>query len=317
MSLNRAFICGLSGTKLKNKEIKFLKKYKPWGIILFSRNIKSINQTKNLIKNIRAIFKDNLYPILIDEEGGRVSRLRNFIESSNLTASYFGNLYKKNKMKFNHYYKIYIDQISYLLNILGLNINTVPVLDLKRFKTSSIIGDRSYSRNSKIVSKIGDICISSFHKNNIACVIKHIPGHGITNIDSHKRLPVINKSTDYLFKNDFFPFKKTKSLFAMTAHIIFKKQDPLNVVTHSKIMINLIRKKIGFKNILISDDISMKALKYSLSTNTKKAFKAGCNLVLHCNGNLSEMIIVAKNSPFVDNFILKKTSQFREIIRYY
>ena len=106
MSLNRAFICGLSGTKLKNKEIKFLKKYKPWGIILFSRNIKSINQTKNLIKNIRAIFKDNLYPILIDEEGGRVSRLRNFIESSNLTASYLGNLYKKNKTKFNHYYKI-------------------------------------------------------------------------------------------------------------------------------------------------------------------------------------------------------------------
>ena len=103
----------------------------------------------------------------------------------------------------------------------------------------------------------------------------------------------------------------------MTAHIIFKKQDPLNVVTHSKIMINLIRKKIGFKNILISDDISMKALKYSLSTNTKKAFKAGCNLVLHCNGNLSEMVIVGKNSPFVDNFILKKTSQFREIIRYY
>ena len=316
MSLNRAFICGLSGTVLKKKEINFLKKYKPWGIILFSRNIKNIKQTQNLIKNIKKVFKDNFYPILIDEEGGRVSRLRNFIESSNLTANYYGNLCKYNKKKFNIYYKIYIDQISYLLNKLGFNINTVPVLDLKRF-TSSIIGDRSYSRNGKIVSKIGRICISSFQKNNIACVIKHIPGHGVTKVDSHKKIPIVNKTTSYLFKNDFIPFKNTKSLFAMTAHIIFRKQDPLNVVTHSKIMIKLIRNKIGFKNILISDDISMKALKYSIGTNTKKAFNAGCNLVLHCNGKLSEMIIVAENSPFIDNFILKKTSQFREIIRYY
>ena len=113
---------------------------------------------------------------------------------------------------------------------------------------------------------------------------------------------------------DFHPFKNKKSVFAMTAHILFKKQDPEFCVTHSKKMINIIRRKIGFKNLIISDDISMKALKYSISENTIKAFTAGCNLVLHCNGNYKEMIEVAENSPKVSKFILKKTSQFIDII---
>ena len=316
MNPNRAFICGISGLKLKKKEILFLKKYRPWGIILFSRNIENIKQTQNLINNIKLLFNDKFYPILVDEEGGQVSRLKKLIENRTFTANYFGNLYKNNKKKFKIYYKIYINQISHLLNTLGFNINTVPVLDLKRFKSNNVIGDRSYSSNKKIVSKIGKICISHFQHNNIVCVMKHIPGHGITKVDSHKRIPLVNKSTPYLIKNDFYPFKNVKSLFAMTAHIVYKKQDPLNTVTHSKIMINLIRKKIGFKNLIISDDISMKALKHTISVNTSKAFRAGCNLVLHCNGNLGEMIEVAKNSPKVDTFIKKKTSQFREIIRY-
>ena len=111
-------------------------------------------------------------------------------------------------------------------------------------------------------------------------------------------------------KNDFFPFKNKDSLFAMTAHIIYKKIDPLNTATHSKKIINIIRKKIGFKNVLISDDLSMKSLKYDLSTNTIKSFEAGCNLALHCNGNFNEMKVVAENSPLVNNFIIKKTSLF-------
>ena len=111
-------------------------------------------------------------------------------------------------------------------------------------------------------------------------------------------------------KNDFFPFKNKDSLFAMTAHIIYKKLDPLNTATHSKKIINIIRKKIGFKNVLISDDLSMKSLKYDLSTNTIKSFEAGCNLALHCNGNFNEMKVVAENSPLVNNFIIKKTSLF-------
>ena len=306
----RAFIIGIKSTTLSNKEEIFLKKYKPWGVILFSRNIKEFKQTKKLTSDIRLIFKDKKYPILIDQEGGRVNRLNNLIEASIFTAEYFGNLYKKNRNNFFNYYKVYISQISYLLNELGININTVPVLDVRKSRSTNIIGDRSYSSIPKNVSYIGDFCIAKFNKEKIATVVKHIPGHGLAKVDSHKKTPVVKHKKKYLFKNDFSTFKKKKSLLAMTAHVIYKDIDPINTATHSSKIIKLIRKKIGFKNLIISDDISMKALKYSIKINTLKAISAGCNLILHCNTNYSEMRIVAENTPLVDNLVIKKTSQF-------
>ena len=141
-------------------------------------------------------------------------------------------------------------------------------------------------------------------------MIKHIPGHGLAKVDSHYFTPVVNKKQSFLSKNYFIAFKNKKSFFAMTAHIIFKRIDNINTVTHSKKIIRLIRNQIGFKNILISDDLSMKSLKGTLKLNTIKTFNAGCNLALHCNGNLKEMEIVGKNSPIINKFILKKTSQF-------
>ena len=310
ISKRKAFITGIKSLKLTTSEVKFLKKEKPWGIILFSRNIKSINQTKLLTNSIRKLFKDPHYPILIDQEGGRVNRLKNIITFDNLTGEYFGKLYVQDKRKFNIIYKLFIDKSSYLLKQIGVNINTLPVLDLRIKGSSNIIGDRSFSENKKIVSKVGDICIDLFNQNSIGTVIKHIPGHGLAKVDSHKFTPVVNKNINYLIKNDFYPFKNKDSLFAMTAHIIYKKIDPLNTATHSKKIINIIRKKIGFKNVLISDDLSMKSLKYDLITNTIKSFEAGCNLALHCNGNFNEMKVVAENSPLVNNFIIKKTSLF-------
>ena len=310
ISKRKAFITGIKSLKLTTSEEKFLKKQKPWGIILFSRNIKSINQTKLLTHSIRKLFKDPHYPILIDQEGGRVNRLKNIITFDNLTGEYFGKLYVQDKRKFNIIYRLFIDKSSYLLKQIGVNINTLPVLDLRIKGSSNIIGDRSFSENKKIVSKVGDICIDLFNQNSIGTVIKHIPGHGLAKVDSHNFTPVVDKSINYLIKNDFFPFKNKDSLFAMTAHIIYKKIDPLNTATHSKKIINIIRKKIGFKNVLISDDLSMKSLKYDLITNTIKSFEAGCNLALHCNGNFNEMKVVAENSPLVNNFIIKKTSLF-------
>ena len=310
ISKRKAFITGIKSLKLTSSEVKFLKKQKPWGIILFSRNIKSINQTKLLTNSIRKLFKDPHYPILIDQEGGRVNRLKNIITFDNLTGEYFGKLYVQDKRKFNIIYKLFIDKSSYLLKQIGVNINTLPVLDLRIKGASNIIGDRSFSENKKIVSKVGDICIDLFNQNSIGTVIKHIPGHGLAKVDSHNFTPVVDKTINYLINNDFFPFKNKDSLFAMTAHIIYKKIDPLNTATHSKKIINIIRKKIGFKNVLISDDLSMKSLKYDLITNTIKSFEAGCNLALHCNGNYNEMRVVAENSPLVNNFIIKKTSLF-------
>ena len=314
MKNRRSFIVGIKSTKLNNKEKIFLKKYKPWGVILFTRNIKNINQTFKLTSSIRKIFNDKNYPILIDQEGGRVNRLRNIISFDNLTSEFFGQLYVKNYKEFEIYYRLFIDKTSYLLKLIGVNLNTSPVLDLRVKGASNIIGDRSFSKDPKIVSKIGDYCINFFHKNKIGTVIKHIPGHGLASVDSHNFTPLINKDNKYLAKNDFKSFKNKKTLFAMTAHIIFKKIDEKNPVTHSKKLIKLIRNKIGFRNILISDDLSMKSLKGNLKENAFKAFNAGCNLVLHCNGNLKEMEIVGKESPIINQFIYKKTSQFYKII---
>ena len=315
MNNRRSFIVGIKSTILSEKEIIFLKRYKPWGVILFTRNIKSISQTKKLTNNIRKIFSDNKYPIMIDQEGGRVSRLENIISFRCFTSQFFGNKYKKNFNDFKIYYKLFIDKTSNLLKIIGVNLNTVPVLDLRYKGSTKIIGDRSYSNNSNTVSKIGDFCIKSYQNNSIGTIMKHIPGHGLAKVDSHYFTPIIDKDLKYLINKDFKAFRNKKTLFAMTGHLIFKNIDNENTVTHSKKMIGIIRKIIRFKNILISDDLSMKSLKKNLKLNTIDAFKAGCNLVLHCNGNLKEMEIIAKNSPLINKFIIEKTSQFYKILR--
>ena len=315
MNNRRSFIIGLKSLKLSAKERIFLKEFKPWGVILFARNIKNIKQASNLTSSIRKIFNDRKYPILIDQEGGRVNRLKNLISFDNLTSEFFGNKYINNLKEFKIYYKLFIDKTSYLLRSIGANINTVPVLDLRIKGASNVIGDRSFSVDPKIVSRIGDHCIKYFHDNGIGTVIKHIPGHGLAKVDSHNFTPIINKKINYLIKKDFIPFKNKKTFFAMTAHIILNKIDSKNTVTHSKKLIKLIRNKIKFKDLLISDDLSMKSLKGTLKKNTIKTFKAGCNLALHCNGNFKEMKIVGENSPLIDKFIIKKTSQFYKILR--
>ena len=314
MNNRRSFITGIKSTTLSVKEKKFIQQYKPWGVILFSRNITSLKQAKKLTDQIKKIFKDKNYPILIDQEGGRVNRLKKFFNADLLTGELFGKLYLKDKKKFYDYYKIFIKKTSCLLKSIGANINTLPVLDLRLKGSSSIIGDRSFSKNPKIVSKIGDICINSFHSNKIGTVIKHIPGHGLAKVDSHKLTPTISKNLKYLIKNDFSTFKKKSSFFAMTAHIIYTNIDKTNTATHSKKIIQLIRNDIKFKGVIMSDDISMKSLKNSIKVNTLMAFNAGCDLVLHCNGNIKEMSDVAINSPLISKFIIKKTSQFYKII---
>ena len=209
----RAFVVGIKSLKLSNSEKFFLNKYKPWGVILFLRNIKTIKQAKNLTDSIRKIFKDKNYPILIDQEGGRVNRLSNIISFDNLTSKYFGDLYEKDKMKLNIIYKLFIDNTSHLLKLIGANINTVPVLDLRVKGSSNVIGDRSFSSNVNTVSKMGDLCIKLFKNNSIGTIIKHIPGHGLAKVDSHNYTPVVNKSIKYLKKYDFSTFKKKKFSF--------------------------------------------------------------------------------------------------------
>jgi len=307
----KAIIFGLRGYSLKKDEKLFLKKNKPWGIILFSRNIKSLPQLKNLIRDIKRIFNHTKYPILIDTEGGKISRLNKIIDLSIFSQNYFGKLYLNDKKIFLKYYKIYINAVSSVLKNVGVNINTVPVLDVRRKNAHRVIGARSFSQDPKKVSFLGNTCINFYKENKIATVIKHIPGHGLSKCDSHYKTPVVSENKKDLIKKDFKPFKECKSPFAMTAHVVYKKYDPNNTATHSKIIINkVVRNHIKFKGILISDDISMKSLKFSLEENAKKALKAGCNLILHCNGNIKEMNKLAKVVPRIDKFTQEKTSHF-------
>ena len=312
----KAVIFGITSYKLKVSERIFLKKTKPWGIILFSRNIKSLDQLKKLVKNIKKIFKDNNFPILIDAEGGRVSRLNKIIDLSTFSQNYFEKIYRKNKKLFFNNYKIFVSTVANILNYVGININTVPVLDVRRRDSHNVIGDRSFSKSQKIVSTLGKICIDLYTKNKICTVIKHIPGHGLSKCDSHFKTPIIKNNKKELIKKDFIPFKKCKSIFAMTAHVIYEKYDPKYTATHSRIIIKkVIRNHIKFRGILISDDISMKSLKFSVDKNVTKALEAGCNLILHCNGELNEMKKISKIIPKIDKFTQKKTSDFYNFLR--
>jgi len=307
----KAVIFGIRSLKLSRSEIELFKKVKPWGIILFSRNIKNIQQVKKLTNSIKNIFKSEKYPILIDQEGGKVSRINKIIDLSYFSQRHFGKLYSKNRKAFFIHYLVYINAVSNLLNEIGININTVPVLDIERENAHNIIGSRSFSKNVNEVVKIGKFCIKNFEKNKIATVTKHIPGHGLSKCDSHYDTPTISTNKNKLIKNDFKPFKFCKSYFTMTGHIIYSSYDKINTCTHSKTLINdVIRKQINFKGILISDDISMKSLKFSLEQNAVKAFDAGCNLILHCNANIKEMHKLSKVIPYIDKFTEKKTSQF-------
>jgi len=307
----KAIIFGLKGYYLNNNEKIFFKKTKPWGIILFSRNIKSINQLRKLIKQIKKNQKDKNFPILIDQEGGRVCRLNNIINLTYFSQEFFGKLYHFDKKLFYSLYNLYVDKVCSIFNYVGININTVPVLDVLRKKSHNIIGSRSFSKNPSEVSKLGAICVNLFKKNKIGTVIKHIPGHGLAASDSHFKTPNIKSKKKLLIENDFKPFKNSKSFFAMTAHIIYSSYDSKNTATHSKIIIkNIIRKHIKFKGLLISDDISMKSLKYSIEKNALLAIKSGCNLILHCNAKMNEMRRIAKVVPNIDKFTIKKTSHF-------
>ena len=311
----KAVIFGIKGAKLTTEERDLIKNEKPWGVILFSRNIKDLNQLRHLITEIKYNINDKNFPILIDQEGGSVSRLNTIIDFSIFSQKFFEKLYSRDKNIFYQYYKIYIEKVCDILNRVGININTVPVLDVRRKISHRIMVDRCFSENPNLVTKLGNLCINLFKNKKIATVIKHMPGHGLAKCDSHYNLPVIKAKKTELINKDFKPFRSCQSFFAMTAHVIYATYDPIYTATHSKIIINdVIRKQIGFKGLLISDDISMKALKYDLLTNAKKSLSAGCNLVLYCAGNYLDCIKLMKEIPFIDKFTQKKTSEFYKFL---
>ena len=293
----KAIIISIRGTKLSKFEKKILREENPWGIILFKRNLKSFIQIKQLTNQIKILSKKSII-------------------NHNFNSTYFGYLFKADRNFCIKIYKQYIDSLSKILLELGININTIPVLDVLRNSTNKVIGKRSFSKDKKIVKILGKLTVNYLHNNKIAAVIKHIPGHGVSTKDSHLVTPKVEMNLKKLNNIDFYPFKSSKAKLAMTAHILYKKLDKINVATFSKKIIkNIIRKKIKFNGIIISDDISMKALKYDLVKNAFKSLEAGCNLVLYCAGKSAENRKLLKSIPYIDDFTSKKTSEFYKFLR--
>ena len=191
----KAIIISIKGPILSPKERTLFSNERPWGLILFKRNIISLNQIKKLISEIKKISKDKKFPILIDEEGSSVSRLKNIL-NHNFDANYFGNLYNLDNKVGLALYKKYLESLCKNLKEIGINVNTIPVLDVLRKNTNKIIGKRAFSKNKKIVQKLGEVAVRKCHSQKIITVIKHIPGHGCSSEDSHLILPKVNFNID-------------------------------------------------------------------------------------------------------------------------
>tara|TARA_Y100000589_G_scaffold280263_1_gene276586 strand:- start:525 stop:1463 length:939 start_codon:yes stop_codon:yes gene_type:complete len=300
-----AIILGIKALNLSLDEKRLLQEKKPLGVILFSRNIKNPKQILSLTQSIKNILGKEAM-ILIDQEGGRVSRLNKSYWKTYPDANYFGkiansNLAKAKKLTYENF-----KDIGSNLNKLGINYNCAPVLDLKIKGASSVIGSRAFSRSPEIVSHLALQACKGLLSENVFPIVKHIPGHGRAKVDSHFYLPII-KSSKKVLQEDFYPFiKLNKQPLAMIAHIKYLDLDKEKCATFSKSIISFIKNKLGFEGILFSDDLCMKALKGSYVNRARKAIKAGCDIVLHCEPNISNAVKSCEGAGYVSKTLMKK-----------
>ncbi len=308
-NLFKPVIYGIKGAEISDEEKYFFSKNSCLGFILFARNIIDKQQVKELTKSLRELMNGEVL-ILIDQEGGRVARLKPPIWKNYPNGQYFAEIYKDNKQLACELLKQNFAEIADELVEVGINVDCAPVLDILCQKTHQVIGDRAYGNNPTQVAKLGRSVCEGLLSKGVYPVIKHIPGHGRGASDSHLELPIVSASIEELRASDFLPFKELNDQkFAMTAHILFEAIDKINCATISPNAIKIIRQEIGFKNILMSDDLSMKALKHSFNTRTKMILEAGCDLVLHCNGEMQEMQeINSALSEITDDFWIRFSS---------
>lgn len=304
--LFKPVIYGISGTTLSDEEKYFFSKNSCIGFILFARNIVDKTQLKKLTDSLRELMEGEVL-ILIDQEGGRVARLRPPVWKSYPNGKYFSDLYSTNPVEAKQKLFENFSQIAEELIEVGINVDCAPVLDVLTTKTHDVIGDRAYGENPAQVADLGKEVCKGLLSCGVFPVIKHIPGHGRGSVDSHLELPKVDCSLQELRDFDFLPFKALNDQkFAMTAHILFEAIDKQNCATISKNAISLIRNEIGFQNILMSDDISMKALTQSFAFKTKAILEAGCDLVLHCNGKMDEMKEINSALPHTNDKFWEK-----------
>ena len=314
-------IFGISGKYLNKEEYKFFEKFEPFGYILFERNIDSPNQVKKLTESLREIHQISDLPILIDQEGGRVSRLTPPNWKIYPPASFFGDLYSEKNMPEVSLEAVRLNArlIANDLFKIGINVNCAPVLDVRYSFTHSVIGNRSFSNDSNVVSEISKNYCQGLLDGGVLPVIKHIPGHGRATADSHLVLPKITSSVSEMQVTDFLPFKKLNYFpIAMTAHILYSDIDDVYPATTSKLIINnIIRNEIGFNGLLLTDDISsnMKALTGTDALRAKSCIDSGCDVVLHCDGNLESMEAVAKILPKISEISYERWQNAKAFLK--
>ncbi len=308
----KSFISGCKDTSLSSAERDFFRKNQPWGLILFQRNCGSTEQLKNLTADFREAVGRKDAPVLIDQEGGRVQRMS---PSANAewrkypSASRFGAIYNNDCPLHALRTARNVGRLmAQDLLAAGITVNCLPVLDVPQDGTHAVIGDRAYASQPEIILALARAHVAGFYDGGILPVMKHVPGHGRATVDSHKELPRVTANRSQLEAMDFRTFAGFADCpMAMTAHVVFEAIDAEFPATLSKRIIkDVIRKQIGFDGLLMTDDLSMKALSGSFAEKTTAALAAGCDIVLHCGGDMTEMEQVAEAAPMLSGRALAR-----------
>ena len=302
-----AMICGCSGLTLTPEEIAFIRAAQPWGFILFKCNVADREQLRALTSAFRELVGRTDAPVLIDQEGGRVQRLAAPNWPTYPSAESFDATISDPTAALDAA-RVCARLIAHDLLEVGINVNCAPVLDVAQLGMHAVIGSRSYSSDPIRVAAFGRAVAEAYLAGGVAPVIKHIPGHGRATVDSHLELPVVNASLSELTKHDFAPFAALGNLpMAMTAHVVYTTIDPARPATISPVVVTkIMREQIGFTGLIISDDLSMKALGGSFADRARAVFAAGVDIALHCNGDLDEARAVAGACPQLEGEALRR-----------
>jgi beta-N-acetylhexosaminidase len=308
---SRAFITGVSGTELGAEEREFIRSERPWGFILFKRNVETPEQVALLVRELRKEVGEPDVPVLIDQEGGRVQRLGPPHWPVYPPGAVFGRLYDIDRELGLTAARLSARLIAADLLEIGVTVDCLPLADVPVAGADAVIGNRAYGTEPGKVAAIARAVTEGLEQGGILPVLKHIPGHGRATADTHFRLPQVDTSKTELERTDFAAFQPLADLpMAMTAHVVFSALDPAHPATTSATIIHqVIRGVIGFQGLLMSDDVSMNALSGSIGERTRAIFAAGCDMVLHCNGKLDEMREVVAETPFLSGKALQRAKR--------
>ena len=309
--MRRAFITGILGTELSAEERQFVRAERPWGFILFKRNIETPDQVLRLVGELRESVADSDAPVLIDQEGGRVQRFGPPYWPVYPPGALFGTLYDIDRGLGLSAARLSARLIAADLYETGVTVDCLPLADVPVAGADAVIGNRAYGTEPAKVAAIARAVTEGLQQGGILPVLKHIPGHGRATADTHFGLPVVDTPKSELERTDFAAFQPLADLpMAMTAHVVFSALDPAQPATTSATIIEqVIRGVIGFQGLLMSDDVSMNALAWSIAERTRAIVGAGCDMVLHCNGKLDEMREVAAETPELSGRALERAAR--------